>query len=145
MASWRENVSDDTMLDKLQLINNNKKSLTDNRNFNLKVTIISGSLLAVYAFLFIRNHPNENILIITVDFFGNAYHLLWLLTTTVFFFMHIYYQTRIDQEKNSLEKLRLETIDHLKNTWYINEHSHIRDQISRDMEKQGINVRFKNG
>ncbi len=55
----------------------------------------------------------------------------------------LYFQEKIKSEKGKFEKQRLEVIDHLKNSWYINEHSQLKDELSKHMEKNGIDLRFK--
>lgn len=108
------------------------------------IKIILLSSFVVYALTFLYLHPEENILFMVADFLANGLHLGYLAIIIFISLKKSSVQAQIEKLKGNLERLRLESIDHLRNTWFINAHSEIRDKISTCMEENhDINVRYK--
>ena len=145
MSNWREQVTNDTeeIVDQLIFIKENIDELSKDFNKYIKISTAASSLLIVYALAYFWLQIEENILFAATAFITNFFHLFWLIIVIYIFAIQKRTQAILDKEKNRLEKLRLETIDHLKNTWYINKYSSIRDAISLELEGKGINVRYK--
>ncbi|WP_249870486.1 DUF2663 family protein [Oceanobacillus saliphilus] len=104
------------------------------------LTLASGSLLIFYVYSSIYT---TDILLLLSIFFSNIYLVTWLSLTVCLYIFHLNYMKNIDKKKKTFEEFRMETIEHLQNTWYINEHSQLRDEISNKLESHGINVRYK--
>jgi len=145
MKSWRDYVTDDTkiMLSELKEKHKNIHELTTKRSFYSNIAGASVVLLIIYALFFIWNQSQESILFVVSNFLGNYVHLIWIIITGYFYFMKSHYQSLIKDEKLLLESLRVEMIDHLKNTWYINKYSYIRDEISKELAGEEIDLRYK--
>lgn len=145
MSSWRENVSQDTIRmveDLISLKNNKIDDPTKTKNMYLTIVIISMLLFIVF-FLFIMLGPQDDILQTISTFFFNTYNQVWLGITGYFYWQSLQLEREIKVKKTSFENLRLEVIEHLKNSWYINEQTATRDAISDELEQHGINVRYK--
>ncbi|WP_174614708.1 DUF2663 family protein [Virgibacillus ihumii] len=145
MSTWRDHVSNDTIiiLNELISIKNDIKEFKIAQNTSFKIAMISSAMLVAYASLFIWAQSEENILYAVTALLTNVYHLVLLIIPGYYYSKHLHYHSLIDKKKKQLENLRLEVIDYLKNTWYINEYSGIRDEISDELGEDGINVRYK--
>lgn len=146
MDNWREDVTNDTtiIVNRLISIKNEIKKLTSKRNISLIITTIATILFIVYTDMTFHPQPNENVLFAAAPYFTNPFRIAFILFIIAAYTIYLSIQKQLNNEKTRLENLRLETIEHLKNTWYINEHSTTRDAISTDLAEHGINVRHKN-
>ncbi|MFZ3577179.1 DUF2663 family protein [Virgibacillus sp. DJP39] len=143
--SFREYITEDT-LEMLETLIAKKKELkkltrSQNKYFIITVTLICVLFISVY--LFILNNSDTNILFAVSDFFSNIYNLLLLLSAVASHIGQLNYKKQVKKVKEGFEELRIETIEHLDNTWYITKHSHIINQISSYMEQHQINIRYK--
>lgn len=144
MSSWHDHVSEDTkiMIDKLcDLSEQQEKSDKKHTKF-LLIFIGSLIILFIYAFAFILLNE-ASFLGSVANFLKNIFTIMLLLVSLVLFFIQLYFQSKAFSAWDQFESLRLETIDHLKCSWIRNEDTSIRDQISKEMDTLGINLRFK--
>ncbi|WP_077328882.1 DUF2663 family protein [Virgibacillus siamensis] len=143
MKSWEDYVTNDTlnMICKLKEINEKINEKRNKITHYSKIAMCSISAFCIYALTYV--YFQDNILFGTANFLSNFYHLTWIAFTILIFLKLNNANSEISKLEKKLENLRQETIDHLKNTWYISEHTDIRDQISDYMKNQGINLNYK--
>src|SRR5699024_11972008 len=79
-----------------------------------------------------------------INFFKHIIHIVLIIIPLALFFVQLYFQSKYSTALDQFEQLRLETIDFLKSSWLKDEHTTIRDEISKEMmDSHGINIRFK--
>ncbi|MEC5423228.1 DUF2663 family protein [Virgibacillus sp. C22-A2] len=145
MESWRNKVTEDTQIMLETLLDKKKETdgLFSRYELYNNLTMILAVLFVIYTPFFLYFQHEENILFLITDFIMNIFHIIWFVIIAYFHLKQLGYLANAEKFKKKFEALRVETIEHLNNTWYINEHSPTRDQISRYMEQYGINVRYK--
>ncbi|HLR73719.1 MAG TPA: DUF2663 family protein [Virgibacillus sp.] len=146
MSSWREQVSDDTkvILDKLCELNEEQKTLDKKHSLFFAIFLGSALLLFIYALSFIFFITDANLLKAVINFFKHIIHIVLIIIPLALFFVQLYFQSKYSTALDQFEQLRLETIDFLKSSWLKDEHTTIRDEISKEMmDSHGINIRFK--
>lgn len=143
MEPWKNYVTNDTlnMIRRLQEINEKISEKRNKKTLYLQITIFSTIAFCIYAFIYL--YSQDNILFGSANFLSNVYHIIWIAVTIFIILKQKNALSEISKLEKNLENLRLETIDHLKSTWYKSEHSDIKDQISEYMKNQGINLNFK--
>lgn len=145
MESLKGRVTNDTykMLESLISLKEKINVLSKEKFYYLLLSIGSVGTLIFVIIHFIRIHTSENILFVASDFFGDFYRIMLIVISVALFLKSANYKKKIDEANADLEGLRLESIAHMKNSWHINDHSQLRDEISEIMEEYGINVRYK--
>jgi type III secretory pathway component EscU len=73
----------------------------------------------------------------------NSLNMFLLIAVVTLYTYSIQYAGKAEKAKKKYEDLRVEVIDRLYSTWIKTKHSDMRDEISRNMNDKGINVRYK--
>src|SRR5699024_5930507 len=145
MSKWKEHVTKDTniMVDHLLFTKEEIDILHKNKVIYFSIATLFIISIIIYACIYIYFLPDKNILFAVTSFFTNPFHIIFTGIGVFYYYKYLRIQKQLTKQMEHLENFRIEMIDHLKNTWYMNKHSSIRDEISAELAKHGINVRYK--